>query len=89
MRRRQLLIAGFVLFVVAVVGARSSVAIPNVPPGVEPEKWRPLSSDIGIAIQDMGPGYHARMVGTLMVRDAGRWRSIELVPGSPGAVPAR
>jgi hypothetical protein len=37
----------------------------------------------------MGPGYQGSLVGTLMVRDGDRWRPIELVPGAPGAVPAR
>jgi hypothetical protein len=89
MSRRQLLTAGLMLVVVALVVVHSSAAAPSVPPGVKPENWRAISADVGIAIQDIRPGYQGSLVGTLMVRDGDRWRSIELVPGSPGAVPAR
>jgi hypothetical protein len=72
MTRRQLLILSLVV-VVAVVVVQSSAAVPGVPPGVKPENWRSISSDVGLAIQDMGPGYQGPMVGTLMVRP--RFRS--------------
>ena len=89
MTRKQLLIASLVLVVVALVIVHNSSAAPSSPPGVKPENWHAISADVGIAIQDMGPGYQGSLVGTLMVRDGDRWRSIELVPGTPGAVPAR
>jgi hypothetical protein len=88
MSRRQLLVLGSVLLVLIAVGVQSSGAQSGMPPGVKSENWRSISSDVGIAIQDMGPGYQGPMVGTLMIRQNDRWRSIELVP-SPGAVPAR
>jgi hypothetical protein len=89
MSRRQLLIASLILIVVAVAVVQTSAAAPNLPPGVKAENWHSISSDVGIAIQDMGSGYQGPIVGTLMVRHGDRWRSIELVPGTPGAVPAR
>jgi hypothetical protein len=89
MSRRSVVVLGLILVVVAVVGAQVLAAGPDMPPGVKPENWRSISSDVGIAIQDMSPGYQGPMVGTLMVRHGDRWRSIELVPGTPGAVPAR
>jgi hypothetical protein len=90
MSRNRLLVVGSILFVLIAVGVRSSAATPNVPPGVKPENWRSISSDVGIAIHsDKGSGYQGPIVGTLMIRDGERWRSVELVPGSPGAVPAR
>jgi hypothetical protein len=88
MTRKRLLI-GLMLVVVTIVAVHSSAAAPSAPPGVKPENWRAISGDVGIAIQDMGPGYQGSLVGTLMVRDGDRWRPIELVPGAPGAVPAR
>jgi hypothetical protein len=86
---RQLLILSLVLVVVAFVAVHNSAAAPSAPPAVKPENWRAISADVGIAIHDMGPGYQGSLVGTLMIRDGERWRSIELVPGAPGAVPAR
>lgn len=88
MSRKQLLILGSILLVLVVVGV-SSAAQSSMPPGVKAENWRSISSEVGIAIQDMGPGYRGQMVGTLMVREGDHWRSMELLPGSPGAVPAR
>ena len=89
MSRKQLLVLGSILLVLVVVAVHSSAAQSTTPPGVKPENWRSISSDVGIAIQDMGPGYQGTLVGTLMIRQGDRWRSIELVPGAPGAVPAR
>ena len=90
MKRRQFLVIALALLTVAVVGVHISSAVPNAPPGVKAENWRSISADMGIAIHtNMGPTYQGPMVGTLMVRDGDRWRPVELVPGSPGAVPAR
>jgi hypothetical protein len=89
MSRKQLLTLGSIVLVLVLVGVHSSGAQSSMPPGVKSENWRSISPEVGIAIQDMGPGYQGTMVGTLMVRQGNRWRSIELVPGSPGAVPAR
>jgi hypothetical protein len=87
MTRRQLLIASSVLVILITVMVRISTAAPAFPPGVKQENWRSISSEVGIAIQRMKPGYDGPMVGTLMIRDGNRWRAIELVTW--GVVPAR
>ena len=87
MSLRQLLTLGLVLLLLVVVGVHISAAQSAMPPGVKSENWRSISSDVGIAIQPTTRGYDGPLVGTLMVRDGDRWRSIELITW--GAVPVR
>jgi hypothetical protein len=90
MARGRLIVAGVILSIVAVVSARSSSAAPEMPPGVRPEMWRSLSPEVGIVLRsDRVPGHQGPVFGTLMVREGNRWRTVELMPGAPGAVPAQ
>jgi hypothetical protein len=90
MTRGKLIVIGLLVLIVAVVGVRISKALPTTPPGVAAQNWRPLTEDVGIALQaDRGPAQQGPMIGTLMVRDGDRWRTVELMPGAPRAVPAQ
>jgi hypothetical protein len=90
MTRGKLAVAGLILLIGAIVSAQSSSAAPDVPPGVRPEMWRSLSSDVGIILRsDRMPGHQGPIFGTLVVREGNRWRTVELMPGAPGAVPAQ
>ena len=90
MKRRRLLVAGLVVLLFAVVAVRVSQGSTSLPPGVTPEMWRPLSESAGIVIRpDQRASQSDVIVGTLMVREGNRWRTVELVPGTAGLVPAR
>jgi hypothetical protein len=89
MARGKLIVLGLVLLVIALVGVKTSRALPTTPPGIAAQNWRPLTDDVGIALQASRGTGRGPMVGTLMVRDGDHWRSVELMPGAPRAVPAQ
>ena len=90
MKHRRLLVTGLVVLLFAVVAVRVSQGSTSLPPGVTPEMWRPLSENAGIVIRpDQRASQSDVIVGTLMVREGNRWRTVELVPGTAGLVPAR
>ena len=89
MVRGKLIVIGLVVLIVAVVGGKISKALPTVPPGIAAQNWRPLTDDVGIALQaNRGQGRQGPLIGTLMVRDGDHWRNVELTPGAPYAAPA-
>jgi hypothetical protein len=88
MARGKWIVIGLVVFVVALVGVKMSKALPTVPPGIAAQNWRPLTDNVGIALQaSRGLGRQDPMIGTLMIRDGDHWRAVELMPGAPRAVP--
>jgi hypothetical protein len=90
MKHRRLLVAGLIVMLFAVFAVRVSQGSTSLPPGVTAEMWRPLSENAGIVIQPYQRGGQSDViVGTLMVREGNRWRTVELVPGTAGLVPAR
>jgi hypothetical protein len=88
MARGKWILVGLVVLIVAVVGVNISRALPTTPPGVAAQNWRPLTDDVGIALQPNRATGRGPMIGTLMVREGDNWRSVELMPGTPYAVPA-
>jgi hypothetical protein len=85
-----LLLIGLVVLIVAVSSVKVSRALPTIPPGIEAENWRPLTDDVGIVLQaKRGTARQGPVIGTLMVRDGDRWRSVDLMPGAPYAAPAQ
>jgi hypothetical protein len=90
MARGKLLWIGLVVLIVAMVSVKVSRALPTIPPGVEARNWRPLTDDVGIALQaKRGTARQGPVVGTLMVRDGDRWLNVDLIPGAPYAAPAQ
>jgi hypothetical protein len=89
MARGKLLLIGLVVLIVAVASVKVSKALPTIPPGIEAQNWRPLTDDVGIALQARrGTARQGPVIGTLMVRDGDRWRSVDLI-GAPYAAPAQ
>ena len=89
MARRKLIVLGLMLLVIALVEIKTSKALPTIPPGIAAQNWRPLTDDVGIALQASRGTGRGPMIGALMVRDGDHWRSVELMSGAPRAVPAQ
>jgi hypothetical protein len=89
MARGKLIALALMVLVVALLGVKISKAMPTIPPGIAAQNWRPLTDDVGIALQASRGAGRGPMIGTLMVRDGDHWRSVELMPGAPRAVPAQ
>jgi hypothetical protein len=90
MRRRTLIVMGLVFLVLTVVAFRVSQGSPSMPPGVTSEMWRPISDAAGIKILP-GPrvSQSDAIVGTPMVREGTRWRTVALVSGTSPVIPAQ
>ncbi|MGH9443865.1 MAG: hypothetical protein ACRD16_16490 [Thermoanaerobaculia bacterium] len=90
MKRTHILLAVFfvaILTTAAVMRSRA-LSLPQVPPGVQPEMWHPISGRLGIAIRGENFGARSELFGTFMVREGTEWRRVILSPG-PGMVQAR
>jgi len=88
-RGGRLVVLGLAIPLAILAGVKISRAGPAPPAGIAAQNWRPLTEDVGIALQsDRGQKGQGPVFGTLMVRDGDRWRTVELMT-FPRPVPAK
>jgi hypothetical protein len=95
MTRNSFAMVASTLLLIGAIAVAGPSPEQNIPPGVSPEMWHPLSANLGIAIQVQRPptrpgtfGTPDSISGALMVRQGDKWRVVNLSPGPSGLVPS-
>jgi hypothetical protein len=91
MRRR--LVVGLLLVMIGLWlggAAGGGSASSDVPPGIDPSRWHPLTDRLGLAVrQERGGTAQPEVVGTLMLKEGNNWITVHLEPPSPRMIPAQ
>jgi hypothetical protein len=90
---RQWLTVGLVLVMIGLllgVAAGGGSASSDVPSGIDPSMWHPLTDRLGLAVRkEPGVAGRPEFVGTLMLKEGNSWLPVHLEPPSPRLKPAQ
>jgi hypothetical protein len=90
---RQWLVVGLLLVMIGLLlggAAGGGSASSDVPPGIDPSGWHPLTDRLGLAVrQERGVAGQPEVVGTLMLKEGNHWITVHLEPPSPRLKPAQ
>ena len=89
MRTRLVLVVGFAVIAVLLVGTVIAWPLNSTPPpqGISPTEWHPIANDLGLYLHDTGQG---RFIGYIMAYRNDQWVRVTLYdPSVQGVLPAR
>src|SRR5262245_30317080 len=90
---RQWLVVGLLLVMIGLLlGGAAGGGSPSsdVPPGIDPSEWHPLTDRLGLAVRhERGVAGQPEAVGTLMLKEGNNWIPVHLEPPSPRLKPAQ
>jgi hypothetical protein len=90
---RQWLMVGLLLVMIGLLlggAAGGGLASSDVPPGIDPSRWHPLTDRLGLAVrQERGVVGQPEAIGTLMLKEGNNWITVHLEPPSPRLKPAQ
>jgi hypothetical protein len=90
---RQWLVVGLLLVMMGLLlggPAGGGSASSDVPPGIDPSRWHPLTDRLGLAVrQERGVSGQPEVVGTLMLKEGNSWIPVHFEPPSPRLKPAQ
>jgi len=81
------LVAGAIFAWIGLGRSELPPGVSELPPGVSAQEWKPISSDLGLVVQEFRTG---KVGGYLMMKVDGQWKRVVLYdPDTLGVIPVR